>query len=113
MPSIRQSLFGALINPPEASGSTSVDLADREGRNPVENVQLRRSTTIRRHWNKAPRILVVDDQLVYRQLLSKFLGEFECITETVDNGQDATDKMNRTKYDLVLMDIFFGPSIDG
>jgi osomolarity two-component system response regulator SKN7 len=55
----------------------------------------------------------VDDQLVYRQLLSKFLEEFECITETVDNGQDATDKMNRTKYDLVLMDIFFGPSIDG
>jgi osomolarity two-component system response regulator SKN7 len=113
MPSIQKSLSGALIYPPEASGSTSVDLADREERNPVENVQLRQSTTIRPHWNKAPRILVADDQLVYRQLLSKFLEEFECITETVDNGQDATDKMNRTKYDLVLMDIFFGPSIDG
>jgi DNA-binding NarL/FixJ family response regulator len=57
--------------------------------------------------------LVVDDDLMYRQLLSKFLKEFGCVTDTVDNAQNATDKMNRTKYDLVQMDIFFGPSIEG
>jgi osomolarity two-component system response regulator SKN7 len=113
VPSIQKSLLGALIIPPEASGLTSNDPTGREGRNPVETVRLRRSTTIRPQWNKAPRILVVDDDLMYRQLLSKFLKEFGCVTDTVDNAQNATDKMNRTKYDLVLMDIFFGPSIEG
>jgi osomolarity two-component system response regulator SKN7 len=113
IPSIQQSLFGALIIPPGASGSTSNDPAGREGRNPVKTVRLRRVDDHQPHWNKAPRILVVDDDLMYRQLLSNFLEEFGCITETVDNAQSATDKMNRTKYDLVLMDIFFGPSIVG
>jgi osomolarity two-component system response regulator SKN7 len=41
------------------------------------------------------------------------LEKFGCITETVEDAQGAVEKMNATKYDLVLMDIFFGPSMDG
>jgi len=74
---------------------------------------LRRSSTIKPHWTQTPRILVVEDDVVYRQLSSKFLEKFGCITETVEDAQGAVEKMNATKYDLVLMDIFFGPSMDG
>ena len=68
---------------------------------------------IQPHWTSKPRILVVEDDVVYRQLSSKFLEKFGCVTETVEDAQGAVSKMNQTKYDLVLMDIFFGPSMDG
>lgn len=103
MPSIQQSPFGTLLIP-----------SDSSVRAPGTNaIRLRRSTTVEPHWNKAPKILVVEDDVVYRQLSSKFLEKFGCVTETVENAQGAIEKMNRSKYDLVLMDIFFGPSMDG
>jgi osomolarity two-component system response regulator SKN7 len=103
MPSIQQSPFGTLLIPSDSS-------VRAQGTN---TIRLRRSTTVEPHWNKAPKILVVEDDVVYRQLSSKFLEKFGCVTETVENAQGAIEKMNRTKYDLVLMDIFFGPSMDG
>ncbi|GMK57558.1 hypothetical protein CspeluHIS016_0403920 [Cutaneotrichosporon spelunceum] len=72
-----------------------------------------RRTPIKPSWRQTPRILVVEDDLVYRQLSSKFLEKFGCVVETVENAQQGIEKMNKTKYDLVLMDIFFGPSMDG
>jgi osomolarity two-component system response regulator SKN7 len=72
-----------------------------------------RRTPIKPSWTQTPRILVVEDDLVYRQLSSKFLEKFGCVVETVENAQQGIEKMNKTKYDLVLMDIFFGPSMDG
>lgn len=69
--------------------------------------------TIKPSWTHSPRILVVEDDVVYRQLSSKFLEKFGCVVETVENAQQGIEKMNTTKYDLVLMDIFFGPSMDG
>ncbi|WWC90523.1 uncharacterized protein L201_005459 [Kwoniella dendrophila CBS 6074] len=69
--------------------------------------------TIKPHWATTPKILVVEDDLVYRQLSSRFLSKFGCVTETVENAQGAIEKMNKDKYDLVLMDIFFGPNMDG
>jgi osomolarity two-component system response regulator SKN7 len=101
-PIIQQSPFGTLIVPPQTITPDA-----------KSTIRLRRSTTIVPSWSKAPRILVVEDDLVYRQLSSKFLEKFGCITETVEDAQGAIEKMNRTKYDLVLMDIFFGPSMDG
>lgn len=72
-----------------------------------------RRTPMKPSWTQTPRILVVEDDLVYRQLSSKFLEKFGCVVETVENAQQGIEKMNKTKYDLVLMDIFFGPSMDG
>lgn len=100
---VQQSPFGTLIVPPQSE-------AQEISANPI---RLRRSTTIRPHWTQTPRILVVEDDMVYRQLSSKFLERFGCQTETVEDAQGAVEKMNSTKYDLVLMDIFFGPSMDG
>ncbi|KAL1413353.1 kinase-regulated stress-responsive transcription factor skn7 [Vanrija albida] len=70
-------------------------------------------TTIKPSWSQAPKILVVEDDVVYRQLSSKFLEKFGCVVETVENAQQGVELMNKTKYDLVLMDIFFGPNMDG
>jgi osomolarity two-component system response regulator SKN7 len=61
-------------------------------------------------WTQTPRILVVEDDVVYRQLSSKFLEKFGCVVETAENAQQGVEKMNQTKYDLVLMDISFGPT---
>jgi len=110
---VQQSPFGTLVIPngSGASGSRpSSSTASAADSNPI---RLRRSSTIKPHWTQTPRILVVEDDVVYRQLSSKFLEKFGCITETVEDAQGAVEKMNATKYDLVLMDIFFGPSMDG
>lgn len=97
--------FGSLIVPKEiGKKGAKARLSARD---------LRRSTTIVTSWTHAPKILVVEDDVVYRQLSSKFLEKFGCVIETVDDAQQAIAKMNQTRYDLVLMDIFFGPSMDG
>jgi osomolarity two-component system response regulator SKN7 len=93
--------------------SPRVDLDKKGAKARLSARNLRRSTTIVTSWTHAPKILVVEDDVVYRQLSSKFLEKFGCVIETVDNAQQAIEKMNQTRYDLVLMDIFFGPSMDG
>lgn len=72
-----------------------------------------RRNTIKPSWTQTPRILVVEDDVVCRQLTSKFLEKFGCVVDTVENAQQGIEKMNHAKYDLVLMDIFLGPSMDG
>ena len=98
---VQQSPFGTLIIPSQSEMSNG------------SATRLRQSITVQPHWRQTPRILIVEDDVVYRQLSSKILEKFGCVTETVDDAQGAIEKMNRTKYDLVLMDIFFGPSMDG
>lgn len=102
---VQPSPFGSLILPK--------DLGKKAAKARLSARNLRRSTTIVTSWTHAPKILVVEDDVVYRQLSSKFLEKFGCVIETVDNAQQAIEKMNQTRYDLVLMDIFFGPSMDG
>ena len=99
---VRHSPFGQLVLPMPSESSNNAVTRNR-----------RSTTIIKPHWTQTPRILVVEDDVVYRQLSSKFLEKFGCITETVDDAQGAIEKMNHTKYDLVLMDIFFGPLMDG
>ena len=99
--------FGTLVIPDATETTVTVPSPESNA------IKIRRGTTFRPHWTQTPRILVVEDDVVYRQLSSKFLEKFGCVTETVEDAQGAVEKMNRTKYDLVLMDIFFGPSMDG
>lgn len=126
-PIIQSSPFGTLLIPSESSvhpnaqkkGKTSPK--SKTANKSTNNTDIfngltarsRQSSIIKPHWNKTPSILVVEDDVVYRQLSSKFLEKFGCVVETVENAQEAIEKMNQTKYDLVLMDIFFGPSMDG
>ncbi|MFC2045672.1 ATP-binding protein [Chloroflexota bacterium] len=55
--------------------------------------------------NLKAKILVVDDELVIRELLTHLLKNKGYEVDTVDNGNDALEKLNRIDYDLVLLDI--------
>lgn len=97
-------------------GSPSSESSSRKGKGKKSrgtSLKEQRESKLKPHWAQTPRILVVEDDIVYRTLSKKFLQKFGCETETVENAQGAVDKMNGTKYDLVLMDIFFGPNMDG
>lgn len=102
--------FGSIVFPQQNPQSSGTEGNRKVAQRPAPH---RRSTTIPTSWTHAPKILVVEDDVVYRQLSSKFLEKFGCIIETVEDAQQAIERMNHAKYDLVLMDIFFGPLMDG
>ncbi|KXN87180.1 Transcription factor prr1 [Leucoagaricus sp. SymC.cos] len=71
-----------------------------------------RRTTVVPGWAVAPRVLLVDDDIVSRKLGSKFLQVSGCTIDVAVDGMGAVTKMNLEKYDLVLMDIVM-PKMDG
>jgi NarL family two-component system response regulator LiaR len=64
--------------------------------------------------SKTTRVLVVDDQDVFRQGISAFLGALEdCeLVGTAENGVDAIALCDELLPDVVLMDIYM-PRMDG
>lgn len=60
------------------------------------------------------KILVVDDTVVYRQLLSKIVSDFDNaeVIGTAPNGKIALSKIELKQPDLVLLDVFM-PVMDG
>lgn len=57
-------------------------------------------------------ILIVDDNPLNSELLSRRLGKNGFTTQTVDNGEDALRLIHNTDFDLVLLDIMM-PGING
>lgn len=101
-----QSPFGTLVLSANTSQAQVPHASEGITRLKSTNDRLasRRSTTIRPQWRHAPKILVVEDDMVYRQLSSKFLEKFGCETETVEDAHQAVEKMNGQKW------VFFGHS---
>ena len=58
------------------------------------------------------RVLVVDDNAVNRKLAAKLLERAGCQVETAENGVQAVDRVQRGRFDLVLMDCHM-PEMDG
>ena len=58
------------------------------------------------------RILVVDDEMLNRTLLSTNLGESGYVAETAENGQQALEMLNAQSFDVVLLDLMM-PKMDG
>lgn len=58
------------------------------------------------------KILVVDDNLINRQVARSFLEAYHFTVVQALNGQDALDKLAEETFDLVLMDIHM-PGMDG
>jgi osomolarity two-component system response regulator SKN7 len=81
-----------------SSGSSSAVSGGASG----QKLRVRRSTFVP-GWAVPPRVLLVDDDAVSRQLSSKFLKVFGCTTDVAVDGVAAVNKMNLEKYDLVLM----------
>ena len=59
-----------------------------------------------------PSILVVDDELLIRDLLYDFFSEQGWDISIAENGQKACEILNKKKIDLVLTDLKM-PEIDG
>jgi DNA-binding NtrC family response regulator len=57
-------------------------------------------------------ILVVDDEMGIRELLSEILSDEGHVVETAENAQDARESRLRAAPDLVLLDIWM-PDTDG
>jgi osomolarity two-component system response regulator SKN7 len=55
------------------------------------------------NWTVPPRILLVDDDSVYRDLSGKLLQVIGCTIDLAKDGVEALKKMGLEKYDLILM----------
>jgi DNA-binding NtrC family response regulator len=60
----------------------------------------------------ARKILVVDDEKNIRMLLSQALADDDTVVDTAVNGEEALDRIGRSVYDLVLLDLRL-PGMDG
>ncbi|MCK5800669.1 MAG: response regulator [Deltaproteobacteria bacterium] len=54
---------------------------------------------------ESPRILVVDDEKVIREILSDFLTMEGFLVRTVEDGEVALDELTRRSYNLVISDL--------
>ena len=58
------------------------------------------------------RILVVDDNAINLKVTARLLEPYGAFVETATGGEEAVRMVNKTKYDLVLMD-YMMPDLDG
>ncbi len=54
---------------------------------------------------ESPRVLVVDDERVIREMLSDFLGLEGYVVRTVEDGAQALEELQRRSYNLVISDL--------
>jgi CheY-like chemotaxis protein len=99
---VQPTLSNALITAETSSTSSSGSSSALPGDASSQKLRVRRSTFVP-GWAVPPRVLLVDDDAVSRQLSSKFLKVFGCTTDVAVDGVAAVNKMNLEKYDLVLM----------
>lgn len=62
--------------------------------------------------HEKPRVLLVDDNLVNRQVAGEILKKSGCEVDLAVNGMIAIEKVAKNEYDIVLMDIQM-PDMDG
>lgn len=62
--------------------------------------------------DRVPVVLLVDDNMVNRQVAGEILKKSGCEVELAVNGQDAINKAKRKNYDVIFMDIQM-PDMDG
>ncbi len=56
-------------------------------------------------FEEAPRLLVVDDEKVIREILADFLSMEGFHVRTAEDGQEALGELSRARFDLVLSDL--------
>ena len=61
---------------------------------------------------ESPRILVVDDERMIREMLSDFLGLEGYVVRTVEDGVQALEELQRRSYNLVISDLKM-PNMNG
>ncbi|CCO24340.1 response regulator [Maridesulfovibrio hydrothermalis] len=63
-------------------------------------------------FNSLKRILLADDNIITRRVVSAFLENANCELEIVENGRDAINVLQEKDFDLVIMDVQM-PVMDG
>ncbi|KAI8330013.1 hypothetical protein EDC96DRAFT_549028 [Choanephora cucurbitarum] len=63
-------------------------------------------------WAITPRVLLVDDDSVYRNVCGRMLTMAGCSMDVAKDGLEALERLSTKKYDLILMDIVM-PKMDG
>ncbi len=96
------STFWFTIDAPPASGKEMDDYVDQEEEIVIKNF----------FKNKKPYILLVDDNLVNRQVASEILKKSGCEVDMAVNGFESIARAKENNYDLILMDIQM-PEMDG
>ncbi len=64
------------------------------------------------YWTRTPKILLVEDHEINREVVINQLEGFKCNVSIATNGEEAISEIERAKFDLVLMDCQM-PLIDG
>ena len=59
-----------------------------------------------------PTILIVDDEPGVRSALGGVLRDEGYVVEAVDSGEACLDRVTRTTYDVIVLDVWL-PGIDG
>ncbi|MCP4698177.1 MAG: response regulator [Gammaproteobacteria bacterium] len=75
-------------------------------------LQMRNATASTEADTPKLRILAVDDNETNRMVAVNMLEQVNCQTDTAENGYKAVDILEKTDYDIVLMDIQM-PEMDG
>ena len=50
-------------------------------------------------------IIIAEDSSVIQNLIKKILLEVDCVTKGVKNGEALLKEIDKTEYDLILLDI--------
>ncbi len=77
-----------------------------------ENSVIDKATKASDSENKAKRILVVEDNQIYRDMLVRVLAKEDYQVDDVGDGLSALKKIRANQYSLILMDLFM-PNLDG
>jgi len=80
----------------------------------IENVLKRQEMSVNKKFNWVSKVLVVDDEIGVRMLLSKFLMKNGFEAKTASSGQEALEILRTKTYqpDVILLDIKM-PGMDG
>jgi CheY-like chemotaxis protein len=62
---------------------------------------------------KGQHLLVVDDELILREIASEILGEHGYRVHAVASGEEAVEFIKENPVDLVLLDMIMEPGING
>ncbi|NOZ84777.1 MAG: response regulator [Deltaproteobacteria bacterium] len=62
--------------------------------------------------DESPRVLVVDDEAVIREIISDFLSMEGYVVKTVGNGEEAIKELETNIFDIVITDLKM-PRVDG
>ena len=78
-----------------------------------EEELLKKDVKISNFFNeKIPKILLVDDNMVNRQVAGEIMKKSGCEVDVAVNGQDSINKARKKDYDVIFMDIQM-PDMDG